>query len=174
MSKHLAAELFRSCSLEMAGNTGEAAHKAAYYLFSEMIQRLGEDHPRVRELTAEIAAKPEAERFEAELQMQSGIIDLGLRRAKRIFRHFGRPITKTRLIEINNHGLLSSLDMMKPKPVVHRLAKRLAEENKKLPREQQRGAGSTSVRALEKHIRELEKQREAGIKNGTWCGPLRV
>jgi hypothetical protein len=173
--KEAAAELLRSCAWEMGGNTGEAAHKAAYYLFQELIAQLGADHPRARELAAQIASdptSPEAGKLQTTMVLANS--DLGRRRAARIFQHFGRPVTKTRRIEMANHGLLLSLDIMKPKPIVHRLAKQLAEENKKLPRAQQRGAGSTSVRALEKHIRDLEKKRAAGIKNGTWWGPVRV
>src|SRR5258708_39636135 len=41
----IAAELFRSCAWEEAGDPFSAAHKAAYYLFQEMIERIGAAHP---------------------------------------------------------------------------------------------------------------------------------
>lgn len=73
---------------------------------------------------------------------------------------------------IRNHGLLDCYDWMKPKPVVLRLAKQIAEENKLLPRSEQRGAGSTDVHSLEKLIRTLVEQREKALKARKWYGPV--
>jgi hypothetical protein len=96
----------------------------------------------------------------------------GLTAARAAFVHFGRPPTTRRRNEFKNYGLLDRLDMMKPKPVVLQLAKQLAKENALLPRSEQRGAGSTDVHALEKHIRDIVKKRETGLKKGTWTGPI--
>src|ERR1035437_9452745 len=101
-----AAELFHSCLWEMKEPT-DAADKAAYYLFRELIQRLGEDHPRARELIKQIAANPDAPGAgELQTELQLGINRLGLRRAKRIFKRFGEPLTQTRLNEIEDCSLI--------------------------------------------------------------------
>jgi len=39
--KENAAQLYRSCAWEVAGDPGEGAYKAAYWLFSELIERIG-------------------------------------------------------------------------------------------------------------------------------------
>jgi hypothetical protein len=42
----IAAELFRSCEWEEAGEPFGAAHKSSYYLFQELIERLGLDRAK--------------------------------------------------------------------------------------------------------------------------------
>jgi hypothetical protein len=96
----------------------------------------------------------------------------GERIARRIFAKWGTPPSDRRRQLIANMGLLDSLDMMKPKPNVQRLARELAAENKKLPRSQQRGAGSTNPKALEKQITRIRDLRKAHMKKGTWRGPF--
>jgi hypothetical protein len=97
---------------------------------------------------------------------------LGDARARRIFAIWGTPPSASKMAKLKNYGLLDRLDMMKPKPVVLKLAKQLAKENLLLPRGEQRGAGSTDAHALEKHIRTLVKKRESGLKAKTWHGPI--
>jgi len=97
----------------------------------------------------------------------------GEKTARAIFAMWGTPPTKARIATIKNWGLLSRLDIMS-EPNVQQLAREVAEENKKLPRSQRRGAGSTSVIALEKHIRRQIDERKEKLANRTWCGPVRV
>src|SRR5207244_10307841 len=85
---------------------------------------------------------------------------LGEQEARRIFAMWGTPPTSDRIKQINNLGLLDLYDPMKPKPNVQRLARELAEENKKLPRQQQRGAGSADPIALALQINRVRKQRK--------------
>jgi hypothetical protein len=92
--------------------------------------------------------------------------------ARRIFAKWGKPPSDSTLQEIANLGLLTRLDLMKPKPNVQRLARQLAEENKRLPRTKQRGAGSTNPIALEKQIRRIRDFRIAHMEKGTWSGPF--
>jgi hypothetical protein len=93
-----------------------------------------------------------------------------IREARRIFYRFGAPPSAERLRQISNYGLLDRLDFMRPRPVIQRLARELAEENKRLPRAQQRGAGGTEVLALEKHIRRQVKLREKGMRRAPGGG----
>ena len=95
----------------------------------------------------------------------------GERIARRIFAKWGTPPSERRRQLIANIGLLDRLDMMKP-PNVQQLARSLAGENKKLPRSQQRGAGSTNPKALEKQITRIRDLRKAHMKKGTWLGPF--
>jgi len=142
--KALAAELFRACAWGMAGNADEAACKAAYWLFAELNKQVG----------------------------RTG--------ARGAFWQFAKPLTQRRRNEIRNHGLLDRLDMMvdaagNPAPNMLGLAKRMAAENALLtPNERKaRGsAGSTDVSSLAKHIRDIVKRREQGLKNRTWHGPV--
>jgi hypothetical protein len=179
--KALAAELFRVCTWGMGGNTDHAAHKAAFYLFSELIRRLGEDHPAHRELIKRIATNPDAPEVGAlQTELQLGITRLGGQRAKRIFQHFGKPLTKTRLNEIKNFGLLDRFDngvwdekTRKSRPCsMLELAKLLAKENEALPKKERKGPGGIGVTALAKHIENLVKKRERELTAGTWHGPI--
>lgn len=74
--------------------------------------------------------------------------------AERIFRNAGRMPRRLRTA-LRNATVLDRLAMMLPKPNVAKLARELAEENKTLPRAQQRGVGGIDVGNLEDHIRDL-------------------
>lgn len=78
--------------------------------------------------------------------------------ARRVFKECG-PMPKRLRIAIRNATVLDRLDMMKPKPNVAQLARELAEENKALPRHQQRGVGGIDPVTLEGHIRDLVDRR---------------
>jgi hypothetical protein len=85
--------------------------------------------------------------------------------ARSIFDWAGPMTTKQMQTQFTNVCLLERLARMQPKPNVAKLARELAEENKKLPKAQrrklpkaqQRGAGSTDPAAQEDHIRHLAK-----------------
>jgi hypothetical protein len=171
----IAAELFRSCQWEVAGDVRGAAHKAAYYLFQELIEHLSPGGKAGRsKLMDDIADTDDPQKIDAAFSE----LRIGAGRASRVFLHFGKPPTVRQQNEFKNYALLDRLDMMKdkktglPSPNMLQLAKHLAKENSKLPRTEQRGAGSTDVHALEKHIRDVVKKREQGLKNRTWRGPI--
>jgi hypothetical protein len=91
----------------------------------------------------------------------------GLAEARRIFAKLASPPNARRLNHIKNESLLNQLDMMKPAPDVQRLARKLAEENKALPRGQRHGPrGSTNPVTLDKHIRRLRDKRD---NRRGWC-----
>jgi hypothetical protein len=52
----IAKEFFHSCAWEEAGDPGGAAYKAAYYLFSELTERMGVDGARL--VFAHFAKRP--------------------------------------------------------------------------------------------------------------------
>jgi hypothetical protein len=79
--------------------------------------------------------------------------------ARSIFNGSGPP-PKRLLSALRNAAVLDRLDAMKPTPNVSKLARELAEENKALPKQRQRGAGGTDVQVLEDHIRDLVKARK--------------
>jgi hypothetical protein len=137
----LVAELFCLGRWEEAGDAIGGAHKAANYLFSELIERVG------------------------------------VGRAKYIFRHFGKPPSKTDLNDRKNYAVLDRLDRMKDEngelfPNYLGLAKQLAPENQALPLEERKGPGGVDVPALAKHIENLAKRRERELAAGTWFGPI--
>jgi hypothetical protein len=76
----------------------------------------------------------------------------------RIFAKLGKKPGRRDAAHFKNLLLLERYNRMKP-PNVQQLAKRLAEENKDLPPEEQRGAGGTDPFDLERHIRDLLKKR---------------
>jgi hypothetical protein len=80
--------------------------------------------------------------------------------ARRIFAMWGTLPTPTRMRQIRNEGLLTRYDMMKPKPNVQRLAREVAEENRSLPQKDRKGAGGTTVHALDRLIRRLVRERK--------------
>jgi hypothetical protein len=152
--KEAAAELFRSCLWQMKEPT-DAANKAAYYLFSELMRQLGEDHPRHRELMKQITANPDAPNVGAlQTELQLGIIKLGSRRAKHIFQRFGSPLSKRRLQEIASMGIIDRLDIMKGGPNVKELARRIARERYSNPTPQQ-------IETVERQIQKLNRKRNA-------------
>ena len=82
--------------------------------------------------------------------------------AQRIFRRAGYIQDRVKA-NLRNDELLKRHDDMKPRPNIAKLAREVAQENKRLPKEQQRGAGGTNPIALEHHIRELRMKRRTGI-----------
>jgi hypothetical protein len=92
----------------------------------------------------------------------------GKEAAYHVFSKYSGPPAASRVAHIKNCGLLDRLDMMKPKPNVELLARQLAEENKKLPREEQRGAGGIDPFDLARHIREIMRKR----KKHPWRYPV--
>ncbi|HUI12549.1 MAG TPA: hypothetical protein VL048_03655 [Xanthobacteraceae bacterium] len=97
----------------------------------------------------------------------------GERTARRVFAKWGEPPSPKRLRLIANMGLLDRLDTMKPRNV-QRLARELAEENKKLPRAKQHGAGCTDPIELAQQIRRQVKLRDKAMAAGKWYGPIRI
>jgi hypothetical protein len=177
----IAAELFRSCQFEMSGDNDDAAIKASYYLFQELIQQLGKDQPRYRELTEQIAVDPEApDAIALEWEMISGVNRVGRQRARYAFWQSCKPMTKTDVNNRENYAVLDRFDRgvwdnktREGRPISYLgLAKILAEENKALPREQRKGPGGVEVTALAKHIENLVKRRERELAAGTWFGPI--
>jgi hypothetical protein len=119
------------------------------------------------------AGDPGGAAYKASYHLFSELIErVSINRARWIFRHFARVPTKKRVNQIRNDVLLSQLDLMKPKPVILQLAKRLAKENEALPLEERKGPGGVDVPALAKHIENLVKKRERALAAGTWWGPI--
>jgi hypothetical protein len=79
--------------------------------------------------------------------------------ARSIFATLGRPPTARQAQQFRNDQLLDRLENM-PEPNVSQLAREVAEENKLLPRDQQRGAGGTDERQLDQQIRRLVRSRK--------------
>jgi hypothetical protein len=115
-SAEIASELFRSCQWEVAGDVARAAHKAAYYIFHELIKRLGVDHKRRQELVDYIATSTEADK----IQMARRELEFGVNRAKYIFGHFGKLPLKTEINERKNNAVLDRFDrgVWDPEPSV--------------------------------------------------------
>jgi hypothetical protein len=172
----IASELFRSCQWEEAGDVARAAHKAAYYIFHELIERLGVDHKRRQELVDYIATSTDVDK----IQMARREVEFGANRAKYIFRHFGKLPLKTEINERKNNAVLDRFDRgvwdketRKWRPCsMLEFAKLLAKENEALPLEQRKGPGGVDVPALAKHIENLVKKRERELAAGTWFGPI--
>jgi hypothetical protein len=138
----IAAELFKSCSWEEAGNPIAAADKAAYYLFQEFIVRLGVDHDRRRELIDDVNnANARAE------------LDIGINRARRVLQRYARPLTRRRLNHLKDRSLIDRLDMMPGGPNVHELARQIASETKTAPTE-------TEIETIERRIQKLNAKRK--------------
>jgi hypothetical protein len=80
--------------------------------------------------------------------------------AYRIFTKFGSPPSPALINRIKNLSLLDRYNMMRPEPNVQRLARQLAAENEKLPREERWGPrGTINPLTLDKHIRrQLDKR----------------
>jgi hypothetical protein len=64
--------------------------------------------------------------------------------------------------KLSNGTLLDRHDRMMPGPNVAELARHVANENKRLPRSLQRGAGGIDAPVLERHIRKLLQERREG------------
>jgi hypothetical protein len=140
----LATELFRSCAWEEAGDPGGAAHKAAYYLFQELIERLGAGHAKY--IFRHFGKLPTL--TDVNDRENYALLDRFDRGEWDQESHKWRPIS-----------------MLK-------LAKIVAKENEALPTQKKKGAGGTDAHALAKHIENLVKRRERELEAGTWFGPI--
>jgi hypothetical protein len=88
----------------------------------------------------------------------------------RIFDQYAKPATKKELTELRDWELLARFDAL-PKPNIAQFACTLAEENKQLPRGEQRGAGGVSPVALDRYFRRLLRDRENAMQTAQWDGP---
>jgi len=91
--------------------------------------------------------------------------------ARKIFAGWGKPLSKTQRAEIKDWEILARYDQMSPWPNVQKLARELAEENKALPPDEQRGAGGIDENNMDEYIRRLRRDRKKGLADGTWQGP---
>jgi hypothetical protein len=89
----------------------------------------------------------------------------GKKAARAIFKDAGGPMSPERARQWRNWQLLDRLDQMKPKPVPYKLARDLALEK------WGKDATAQRIETIDKHIRELVKKRNNGLKDGTWQGP---
>ncbi len=89
----------------------------------------------------------------------------------RIIAQHSKPGTKAEMTELLDWELLERLDAME-EPNIARFAAMLAEENKRLPKEERRGARGESPVALDKYIRRLLKHRQVAMKSDQWFGPV--
>jgi hypothetical protein len=93
--------------------------------------------------------------------------------ARQIFARWGEPPTKASMAEIKNYGLLDRLDMMRPRPNVQQLARKIAQENQGRAAGERIGPrGSTDPAAIERHLRLWVAKRRTEIAAGTWHGPF--
>jgi hypothetical protein len=93
--------------------------------------------------------------------------------ARRIFAMWGKPPSPRQRRRNANFGLLIEFDMMQG-PNVQQLARKLAEENKALPRGQQNGAGCTDPVELAQQIRRQIRTRKKAMARHKWYGPMPV
>jgi hypothetical protein len=95
----------------------------------------------------------------------------GEKAARRIFREWGKEPPKNRINELKNWSLLERLDAME-KPNVAELARQVVEKNASLPAEQQlTPRHRPTLPTVDKHLRNLLRERQEGLKAGTWEGP---
>jgi hypothetical protein len=95
----------------------------------------------------------------------------GRERAQAIFRELGKFLSKARANELKNWALLERYDAME-KPIVAELARQLVEENAGLPEEQQLTPRyKPTLPTVDKHLRNLLRERQEGLKAETWEGP---
>jgi len=86
--------------------------------------------------------------------------EIGLADARRIFKEIAGPPTPKQRAGWKNLELITRYDCME-QPDVPQLARKLAEENRNLPRELRHGpTGSTESAVLDKHIRRLLDERK--------------
>jgi hypothetical protein len=137
----IAAELFNSCSFQIQGDPIGAADRAAYYLFQELIVRLGVDQKRHRELVDNITNDDRSE------------LDLGINRARRALQRYARPLSRRRLNRLKDVSLLDRLDMMPGGPNIHELARQIARETKTEPTE-------TEIDTIKRRIQKLNAKRK--------------
>jgi len=140
--QEIAAELFKSCSMEESGNRSAAAEKAVYYLFQELVSQLGIDHERRRKLIeGDNNASTRAE------------LNIGIDRARRALQRYARPLTRRRLNRLKDFSLIDRLDRMAGGPNIHELARQIARETKATPTE-------TEIETIERHIQKLNAKRK--------------
>jgi hypothetical protein len=95
----------------------------------------------------------------------------GRARAQEIFKELGKPLSKARANELKNWALLKRVDAME-KPNVAELARQVVEENAALPEDQQLTPRyRPTLPTVDKHLRNLLRERQEGLKAGTWEGP---
>jgi hypothetical protein len=95
----------------------------------------------------------------------------GRERARAIFGELGKPLSKARANELRNWALLERYDAME-KPIVAELARQVVKENAGLPEEQQLTPRyRPTLPTVDKHLRNLLRERQEGLKAETWEGP---
>ncbi|MCK1707618.1 MULTISPECIES: hypothetical protein [unclassified Bradyrhizobium] len=91
--------------------------------------------------------------------------------AREIFFEWGKPPSKTRINELKNWALLQRYDSME-KPNVAELARQIVEENSHLAEDQQLTPRyRPTLPTVDKHLRNLLRERQEGLQAGTWEGP---
>jgi hypothetical protein len=91
--------------------------------------------------------------------------------ARRIFFEWGKPVSKNRTNELKNWVLLQRLDSME-KPNVAELARQIVEENSHLGDDQQLTPRyRPTLPTVDKHLRNLLRERQEGLRAETWEGP---
>jgi hypothetical protein len=91
--------------------------------------------------------------------------EIGLDDARRIFAMVGAPPTAKQRAGWRNMELLALYDCMMPKSNVQRLARDIADKNKKLPKGERYGPrGSTDPLILDRHIRRLISRRKSKLR----------
>jgi hypothetical protein len=91
--------------------------------------------------------------------------------ARRIFREWGKEPSKNRINELKNWALLQRFDEME-KPTVAELARQVVEENAGLSEEEQLTPRyRPTLPTVDKHLRNLLRERREGLKAETWEGP---
>jgi hypothetical protein len=95
----------------------------------------------------------------------------GRETAQKIFGELGKPLSQKRANELKNWELLKRYDSME-KPIVAELARQVVEENARLPEEQQLTPRyRPTLPTVDKHLRNLLRDRQEGLKAGKWEGP---
>jgi hypothetical protein len=95
----------------------------------------------------------------------------GREKAQEVFRELGKPLSKSRTNELKNWVLLERYDAME-KPIVAELARQVVEENARLSEEHQLTPRyRPTLPTVDKHLRNLLRERQEGLKAETWEGP---
>jgi hypothetical protein len=95
----------------------------------------------------------------------------GREAAQAIFRELGKPLSKARANELKNWALLERYDAME-KPIVAELARQIVEENARLSEEEQLTPRfRPTLPTVDKHLRNLLRERQEGSRAETWEGP---
>ena len=95
----------------------------------------------------------------------------GADEARKIFREWGKKLTKNRINELKAWALLRRYDAME-RPNVSELARQVVAENAALPEDNQLTPRfRPTLPTVDKYLRLLLTKRGEGLKNGTWEGP---